>query len=238
MAGLDDDPGSVRPAAAQWASAASRPPLRLWHSFSAVGLLLGTLFFAFSLTPSLLPRGFLIQGVLSGASAAAGYGLGVLLAWLWAYLRLPPLPWRRLRVVKLVEAIACAGIAALFLWRAAGWRDSIRLLMGIEPTASIDPWLTGIVAALSFVALIGLARLFRWTCRWLSARATRWLPPRTARVIGIVLAVVIFWGVTSGILLRGAIHVARFVVPPVRCPDPARVSPPGLRRYGPAARPR
>jgi uncharacterized membrane protein len=205
---LDGDPPASAPSVAHaWARAVPRPLLRLWHSFSAIGLLLGTLFFAFSLTPSLLPRGFLIQGVLSGASAAAGYGLGVLFAWLWAYLRLPPVPWRRLRMVKLAEVVACAGVAALYLWRAAEWQDSIRKLMGIEPTASIDPWLTGIVAALSFVGLIGLARLFGWTCRWLAARATRWLPPRTARVIGIVLAVVIFWGVTSGILLRGAIHV-------------------------------
>src|SRR5690606_22255751 len=106
---------------------------RLWRSFSTIGVLLGTLFFAVSLTPSLLPRGPLVQGVLSGASAAAGYGLGVLLGWLWQRLRLPPLPWRRLRVVKLVELAACAAVAAVFLWRAAGWQDTIRALMGMEP---------------------------------------------------------------------------------------------------------
>src|SRR5215510_3948028 len=125
----DGEPAtSARPG---WAGVVVRALQRFWRSFSAVGLLLGTLFFAFSLTPSLLPRGFLIQGVLSGASAAAGYGLGVLLNWLWARLRLPPLPWRRLRVVKLAEAAVCAGIAAVFLWRAAGWQDTIRALMGL-----------------------------------------------------------------------------------------------------------
>jgi len=31
----------------------------IWHSFSPGGLMLGTLFFAASLTPTLLPRGFL-----------------------------------------------------------------------------------------------------------------------------------------------------------------------------------
>src|SRR5262245_43125883 len=119
-----------------------RAPGRLWRSFSAVGLLLGTLFFALSLTPSLLPRGFAVQGVLSGASAAAGYGLGVMLAWAWQALRLPPLAWRRLRWVKLAEVAACAGIAAVFLWRAAGWQDAVRAVMGLAPTGSIAPWLT------------------------------------------------------------------------------------------------
>jgi uncharacterized membrane protein len=205
----DGDPlEAAPPAAGGWERALPRPLLRLWRSLSAIGVLLGTLFFAFSLTPSLLPRGFLIQGVLSGASAAAGYGLGVLLAWLWDYLRLPPLAWRRLRIVKLVEVVLSGGTAALFLWRAAEWQDSIRELMGIEPTASIDPLLTGLVAAVSFVLLIGLARLFGLTCRWVADRAGRRLHPRQARVIGVIAGVVIFWAVASGILLRAGLHLA------------------------------
>src|SRR5688572_21705154 len=50
-----------------------RMQTRPWHSFSTGGLLLGTLFFAASLTPTLLPRGFLSQGVLSGCALASGY---------------------------------------------------------------------------------------------------------------------------------------------------------------------
>ena len=42
-----------------------------------VGVLLGTLFLSVSLSPSLLPRPFAVQGVLSGLSFAFGYGLGV-----------------------------------------------------------------------------------------------------------------------------------------------------------------
>lgn len=201
-------PEAARAAIGKWPQALPRALLRLWHSFSAVGVLLGTLFFAFSLTPSLLPRGFLIQGVLSGASAAAGYGLGVSFAWGWGRLHLPPLPWRRLRVVKLIEVVACAGIMALFAWRAAGWQDSIRALMGIEPVASIAPVMTALVAAITFVVLIGIARLFALTCRWLAAHVERWLPPRTARVIGVVVAAALFWGVASGIVLRGALRLA------------------------------
>lgn len=60
----------------------------LWHSFSFGGLVLGALFFSASLTPTLLPRNFLTQGVLSGSALAAGYGIGVFGGWLWAYLEL------------------------------------------------------------------------------------------------------------------------------------------------------
>ena len=36
-----------------------------------------------SFTPSLLPRGGLVQGLLWGITAAIGYGLGVVAAWIW-----------------------------------------------------------------------------------------------------------------------------------------------------------
>ena len=53
------------------------------HSFSTSGLLVGVIFFAVSLTPSLIPRPHLVQAVISGASLAAGYAIGVFLRWLW-----------------------------------------------------------------------------------------------------------------------------------------------------------
>jgi uncharacterized membrane protein len=43
---------------------------RLSASFSFVGLVVATFFFAESLTPSLLPRNFAVQGVLSGVALA------------------------------------------------------------------------------------------------------------------------------------------------------------------------
>src|SRR5215469_17880203 len=44
----------------------------------------GALIFAcLSFTPSLLPRGGLLQGVIAGITAAIGYGLGVLAASVW-----------------------------------------------------------------------------------------------------------------------------------------------------------
>ena len=61
---------------------------RYWSTFSYVGLAAGTLFFALSLTPSLLPRTFLVQGILSGFALAIGYGVGVCFVWLWLYLEI------------------------------------------------------------------------------------------------------------------------------------------------------
>ena len=56
------------------------------NSFSFVGLAVATFFFAASLTPSLLPRKFIVQGLLSGFALAAGYGVGVALVALYHFL--------------------------------------------------------------------------------------------------------------------------------------------------------
>ena len=42
-----------------------------------VGIAFGALFFCLSLTPSLLPRDWLFQGLIGGVNAAIGYGIGV-----------------------------------------------------------------------------------------------------------------------------------------------------------------
>src|SRR3974377_249881 len=85
------------------------------YSFSTGALLLATLFFAASLTPTLLPRTFLTQGVLSGCSLVAGYGAGVFGAWLLAYMELAQLNGRFQRVVKLATATGCAIVAVISL---------------------------------------------------------------------------------------------------------------------------
>jgi uncharacterized membrane protein len=182
--------------------------VRLWYSFSAGGLLLGTLFFAASLTPTLIPRTFLTQGVLSGCCLAAGYGVGVFGRWLYAYLELPRPRGRILRTTKLVAAGVCLLVAVAFLWRAAQWQNSIRKLMELEPVASAHPLEVGVIALATFAILIVLARLFQLTFRVVSTRVHRFMPKRVSNVIGIVAAVALFWLLISGVLFRVALHVA------------------------------
>src|SRR5262245_35300073 len=94
----------------------------LWRSFSTCGLLLGALFFAASLTPTLLPRNFLTQGVLSGFSLAAGYAIGAFGGWLWAYMELPRNA-RFLSIARLAATAGCAIVVLISLWQAARWQN-------------------------------------------------------------------------------------------------------------------
>ena len=175
--------------------------------FSAGGLLLGTLFFAAALTPTLLPRNFVTQGVLSGLSLAAGYGIGVFGHWLWTYMELPQSKDRLLRIAKLAAAIGCTVVAVVFLWRSAQWQNSIRELMQLEPVDSAYPLEVGLIALAVFAILMALACLFRLTFRFVAIRVNRLLPRRISNVIGAVVAVALFWSVISGVLFRVSLPV-------------------------------
>src|SRR3569833_702449 len=77
-ADLDDPPPPPPPVAEdrparRWLT---RLPRYTW-SGTVGALVLGCC----SLTPSLLPRGWVVQGLITGITAAIGYGLGVTVAW-------------------------------------------------------------------------------------------------------------------------------------------------------------
>jgi uncharacterized membrane protein len=67
-------------------------------AYTFTGTAVGLVFLWFSMTPSLLPRGPLFQGLVSGLSGATGYCLGVFAVWLVRYMRSqdssPPAPRR------------------------------------------------------------------------------------------------------------------------------------------------
>ncbi|MBZ9655994.1 alpha/beta hydrolase [Phyllobacterium lublinensis] len=174
----------------------------LAKSFSAIGLLVGILFFAASLTPSLMPRSYLVQGALSGFCAALGYGVGVAMVWLWRYLEIPA-PSRRIqRGAKWVAVILCIAIAGIFLWKAAEWQNTVRSLMGLGPVESVEPIELAVIALVVFLVVIMLARLFRHTFRLFSRWLNRLVPRRVSKVIGGVLAVALFWSVAQGVLFK------------------------------------
>ncbi|CAM5325518.1 hypothetical protein AFEL58S_00847 [Afipia felis] len=180
---------------------------RFLRSLSAGGLVLGTIFFAASLTPSLIPRTFVMQGALSGGCFAVGYGLGVGGRLLWRYMGLPALVSARyLRVLKILAAVVCAAVAIWFLWMASAWQDSIRSLMGMEPVPKAHSIEICLIAIVMFFALVLLVRVFKAVVRYASNVADRFMPPRVARVIGVAIGIALFWSITSGVLMRFALH--------------------------------
>ncbi|MFH8836753.1 alpha/beta hydrolase [Streptomyces sp. NPDC017868] len=158
-----------------------------------------------SFTPSLLPRGGVLQGLICGISAAIGYGLGVIAAYVWRAFadREARDASRRSWRVLMVCAIVLFGLAFGF---GQYWQHEIRELMGVTDydvlAAVASPFLAALVFWLLLLAGRGLRRLYRWLARLLR----RWIGPRAARVVGWVVVAGLAWAVVSGVLLAGFVN--------------------------------
>jgi uncharacterized membrane protein len=166
----------------------------------------GLIFACLSFTPSLLPRGGLIQGIICGITAAIGYGLGVLLASIWRAFpdREPRDPRRRAwPVFFIVGSVLFAASFGLGQY----WQHQVRTLMGVTDYNVALVVAEPFVAALVFGLLLLIGRGLRGLYRWLAALLSRWIGPRAARGIGWVVVVGLTYLVVSGLLLQGFVNV-------------------------------
>lgn len=186
-----------------------RPP-------SAAGVVVGTLFAMLAMTPSLLPRDWLFQALVSGISGALGYGIGVALAWV---LRHVP-AWRRLVAAArhrvpprvrtavrpwLVPALAVAVVVALALMLAAGarWQREMTAAIGM-PGPSTGDWLrAGPLLVLVAVGFVLLARGLRWVGLRIERGLQRWLrfPRLLAGAVAVALVAVLTVVLVNDVLL-------------------------------------
>lgn len=174
---------------------------------SRAGVTMALLFFAGSLTPSMIPRTDLIQGILSGLATALGYGIGLAVTATWSFLQLPPAKGLIARVISMAATLVCAVVALAALWKMPDWQNSVRLLMGLEAIEIGNRIRTALVAALVFLMLVLLGRLFRFCFVRVSTTFERFVPVRISYAIGAIVATTLFWFAAEGILFRVALRV-------------------------------
>lgn len=164
-------------------------------------LLLGLLFFAASLTPSLIPRGWLIQGVLGGLVMALGYLVGRVCVGLWWLMDLPVFKDRAARWFYFVAALPVIIMLILCLAKARSWQNGIRARMGMELADSAHTLQMVLMALAVFAVLMGIGFLLHMAFDQLRSRLYRYLPRRTANTAGFVLTVLLVVTVTrDGVL--------------------------------------
>jgi uncharacterized membrane protein len=181
---------------------------RYWTSFSFVGLVCGTLFFAASVTPSLLPRNFVVQGLLSGFALAVGYGVGILTVWLWQFWQLPAPGVRLERISKRLSTVGAVLVFAWFLRQMTFWQNSIRQLMEMEPLQSAYPYRTAVIAIVFGALLIATARVLLKSSSFLARKLNHFLPPRISWVLSSVFVAFVFVSLVNGVLAQRLLRSA------------------------------
>lgn len=191
-----------------------------------MGLVLGALFLAASLTPSLIPRAEAVQGALAGVCFAAGYGVAVGCRWIWEMLELPLIGGRTGRWLLLASAGAAVGIVGLFLWRATEWQNGVRAPMGMPLAPPELPLMIGAVALGVAAVLLTVGKLVALFVRRLIRRIARVLPRRAAQLLGLVIGGVLLWTLASGVLFSGFMRTADTSARALDAVIPPDISPP------------
>jgi uncharacterized membrane protein len=172
--------------------------------YTFFGTAVGLVFIWFSMTPSLLPRGPLFQGLVSGAAGAIGYGLGVFGVWLVRFMRseeTSPAAPRRAWVGLVVVGII--GQVLAIVWFHV-WQDEIRDFMGVPRLAFWDHPLTGILSIVVLFAFVELGQLVGKLVRYLVRQLERVAPPRVSAVVVVGLLLVVTIALLNGIVVRFA----------------------------------
>ncbi len=161
-----------------------------WWRLDAGGALIGLLAAALSMTPSLLPRPALLQGVITAFAFLIGYGIGTFLWWLIRrFVRWRPTPKGR-RIAWWVYIGAAVVLAIVLSIASVGWQNEVRRTVELPEIDGFD----GLLFIVGFVpvVLIGIAL----------ARAERRLGMRMSARLGRA------WGVTVTVAIVVASTVA------------------------------
>jgi uncharacterized membrane protein len=118
------------------------------------------------------------------------------------------LPIRIRRPAGKIAASLAILVTLTFLWRAAGWQNSTRVLMGLERVSTIHPFRVIALAIATFGIILAIARLARWIFRGFTSAAARLFPPRPAKILGALTALALLWAAASGILIKSAMQAA------------------------------
>jgi uncharacterized membrane protein len=171
------------------------------------GIAFAALFFCWSLTPSLLPRDWLYQGLIGGITAAIGYGVGTAVGWAVNRLLLARLPWWPPPAkVQLALKIAVPTLSLLvsigMLVASAAWQRELAALTDAEGTTTTGYLRTLALSMLVAALLISLWRVLRDLVRLVARHLNRWLkvPRSAAAPIGVVLVAFLSYTMVTDVL--------------------------------------
>ena len=214
------------------------PQPDLWtRRYTFTGTAVGLVFLWFSMTPSLLPRGPLFQGLVSGAAGACGYAIGVFAVWLVRYMRSkdgsPPAP---LIAWYVLVAAGVVGTVAMTIWFHV-WQDHVRDLMAVPRLKWHDYPLAAVLAIVVLFVLVEIGQLIGKLIRFLVRQLSRVAPPRVSAVVVVALLVALTIAILNGVVVRFAMHTLNNTFETVNNEEspnnPAPTSP--LRSGGPGS---
>jgi hypothetical protein len=240
MAALAERAAPLRrglPAVHRTASAVRRVPVlgRIidWLRLDFAGSVVGTFFFCWSLTPSLLPRIWYYQALVTGVTAVIGYAIGTLFGVLIRLIyrrvrRGRPLSRRTVVTAWAGFGVGGTSVGTWYLFGSARWQSDLRDLMDVDSPRLIHYVLILVVSFIIFTGFLALGRLLRGVSRWLGAHLSRWVPIPVAVVTSALLVAAISVWSWTGLFYPWMLGVANNAFAAINQETQAGESPPEI----------
>ena len=195
--------------AAQPAPVKEAEPKRDWwqRRYTFTGTAVGMVFLLLSMTPSLLPRGPLFQGLVSGVAGAIGYGLGVFAVWLVRFMQSrpsSPRPTRRAWTLLLILG-ALGLVLGVFYFHY--WQDHVRDLMGVPRLQWFNYLQAGAISVVLLFVFVEIGQLIGRLFRFLVHQLGRVAPPRVSFVVVVIALLSLGIAILNGVVVRGAMSL-------------------------------
>lgn len=197
-----------------------------WWWPSLAGFYVGAMCCAATFWPSLVPRPWVFQGVLSGVIFALGYGVGIFLIWLWHYLELPVI--ERKRRLWMYAGLICtsAPLIGYALWNASYWQDKTRALMGMPAVEQMYyVWIIGIGTTTAVVFIL-LATGVIAGVKLAAHVPLRYVQRRIASLLGAVAFLTLLVVVTNDTLIKRTVNMIDTAQAAIDITDPPGATPP------------
>ena len=208
------------------------------HRISFAGLIFGTIFLWLSTTPSLLPRGPLFQGIVSGGAAAVGYCVGAFIAWLVRFMlsRSERWPSPKRNYWLALGFVSLIGTVVMLYWYSR-WQTEIRNLMGVENLSWTAYPIIVVFALLVFAVLMVIGQAWASLLKWLVRQLDKIAPPRVAAVAGLLVVALLTVFILNGVVAKYSMRALNSSFASANDEVRPNTSPPtsGLRSGGPGS---
>ncbi len=168
------------------------------QSYSYMGMFTGLVFYCLSMLPSLLPRPWLFQALVSAISLAVGYGIGAGIASVWRWLDFAQPSKSVMTSLWRISYVIFPIIMIGYIYMGAIAQREVHLLAGAaapENTYAVRVLLISVSVA---AVLIVLGRQTRRLARFLTRKLLRVVPERPAKALAFGLTTIFTIWLFSG----------------------------------------
>lgn len=171
------------------------------HKLSFPGLIVGVAFYCLSMLPSLLPRPWLFQALVSGISLAIGYLLGYILASVWRWLELKQPNDKIFEALWRIAYIIVPVVMVTYIFIGSISQREVHELAG-APVPENTYWLRLLI--ISTVVAFGLILCGRFVnniYNRLNKRYSKYIPKRPAQFFAITTtSILLIWFFTGAFM--------------------------------------